>query len=1024
MQRLSQRREDLVTSAVNQFFEHIEEKYRGLQAAFVTPQVKEGLNTVLIAENVLPKLNELKADGRMSEADSVEYLGLLRAKLAEGYLDWSAAVEKKEAAEKRRKRLECLHRQSRHSLEGISSVIESKGNEAADVYYDRIFEVLLREAAKEEIERWRDALCTLVGPDLQGAIAQSSKQSVYPARSDWGGGHETEKDILDLREVPIGDVNKLNGLVRWPVVKRFAEQSGLIPENIFLRVERIIIERLFHEQLFPGGRESWEGTAASYKIGALQNPEALPLLLKQIEAFGTGHTNDAVVYAMESLLSESNPDHLQQVLQSLPENKRILLETLANEHSYMTRFGRCNARYVTCVLLKDGDFTLAKEQLTRILENGGSFGDQQLKDFYLGSREFGPEASAELLQKREEVEQVIIQSKLSFWTQAADKLLAALVHPGNGDSVAFPKRIAKEGLGVSDEAMIGVLDQIFSTKTFKGSGFEREAFLDGLLVLNAKEDGAAVLETLLGVYRGAKNDPSRMRRIFQLLSTLDAFGEYAFVVPSSQHVDQIRSDIAGLEEQLPQTKEKSGRKKTKDAIETLKVELQNVTGLKGIEDAMTKKVVEVACRRLELPQKFHEKIEGNLEEFLRSGLFEIVPTLAGKYDKENRTDVSNLLRTVTEHIIEGDFNAWRYTHEQTAIQLAGLTEEQKKFWRETLEPITIDISLSDDEESRRADELRATKDILRNAKEHILVEQPHFDFSRDRARMLSIQVDGLTERIKSCTSDDEKRSLVVEKRRVQAETTLLSGFLEIEEATTASFTRDRICAQARALCNCLTTLTLPLAELDIQQIEKIFTVGDIRAISAYESDDPMTLLKVGVEPQETCQSWRNGGYNHCLLAYVADSNKKVLNVADGEGRIVARSMIKLTKQRDLHDFSSETERRTLLIEKPYSLLPNAEVYRAFIRVLLKKAQGLDASITFRGDGMDPQTLEIFEEEAATCGYGRREGTFELFIPQSLNRFEYSDALGGEITSFDRYQELPGVTFERLKTESGLLHGEE
>ena len=136
-----------------------------------------------------------------------------------------------------------------------------------------------------------------------------------------------------------------------------------------------------------------------------------------------------------------------------------------------------------------------------------------------------------------------------------------------------------------------------------------------------------------------------------------------------------------------------------------------------------------------------------------------------------------------------------------------------------------------------------------------------------------------------------------------------------------------------------------------------------------------------------------------------------MNVADWEGRIVARSIIKLTNQRGENDFESKTQRKTLLVEKPYSLLPNSEVYRAFVRVLLTKAQGLDASVTF-GKGFDESTLKLFEEEARSFGYAMNEGKLDVFIPHSLNKYEYSDTLGGKISWFDRYQSLDAVTFEK------------
>jgi hypothetical protein len=44
----------------------------------------------------------------------------------------------------------------------------------------------------------------------------------------------------------------------------------------------------------------------------------------------------------------------------------------------------------------------------------------------------------------------------------------------------------------------------------------------------------------------------------------------------------------------------------------------------------------------------------------------------------------------------------------------------------------------------------------------------------------------------------------------------------------------------------------------------------------------------------------------------------------------------------------------------------------------------------------------------------REGRLDVFIPHSLNKYEYSDTLGGKISGFDRYQQLEAVTFEKLK----------
>jgi hypothetical protein len=1007
------KRQGLALNAAEKLFSNVLERYEQVKEELTSSAVKRELNDDLIAKKILPELGRLQSEKKISKEDAEEYIALLKVKLAEGnFSNWNDPLEKTEVFEERRNRLNELDKKSHYKLLDLGRRINSEGNEAADKYYDKIFDFLLRESAKENIEKIRDSLGGSLSPELQAKIEEITERVIYPY-SDWRAPIEEREAVLDIKKIPSYDFEQLDGLERWQVVKDFSENSGVISKEVFSQVEKMIIQRLFDEKLFPGGRESWDGTAAAGKMEKIGNPEALPLMLRHIEASGSGHTNNAVVYIMERLLKESNPVELKKVLDSLPKKKKILLEILADENSYMSRFSKATTRYSTCTLLQNGDLTVAKEQLTKILDESGELDENKLGGFYFGQVEDEIETLEPLLKERSEVEKVIIDSKLGIWTQSADKLLAALVNPRNGESSSFPKRIAREGLNVSDEKILAVLDKIFEVKTFKKSGFEREAFLDGLVLLNSKENGKAVLETVLSAYSGARNDPARIRRIFQFLSTLDGLGEYGFVMPDKSKTDNLSQEIADLQNRYQKIQNKAERKKIKNRIEALNFDLQNLAGLKGIEDVMTQKVVEAVCRRIGLPQEYKDKIKNNLEDLLKNGVLEIIPSLAGRYEGKDEVDVQNLLKTITSHIIDDDFKSWRYGHEASEAQLAGLTEEQKEFWKETLEPVTIDIELPKDELNKREEELKAAQGIIKNAKEHILDFQPNFEFSKERVQMLAFKISELAEGVKLTTSDNEKKRLVLEKRAAQAERALIDGFLGIENASPRSFTKEKILDQARELREKITELNFPLAGLDMEQIEKIFTVGDVKSVTAFESDDALTLLRVGVEPQETCQSWRSGGFNECLLAYVADSNKKVINVADGNGKIVARSIVKLTNQRDQNDFESKTERKTLLVEKPYSLLLKSEVYRVFVRMLLMKAQALEASITF-GRDFDEDTIQIFAEEARQVGYKMNKADLDVFIPRSLNKYEYSDILGGKISWFDRYQHLKAVTFENQK----------
>ena len=64
---------------------------------------------------------------------------------------------------------------------------------------------------------------------------------------------------------------------------------------------------------------------------------------------------------------------------------------------------------------------------------------------------------------------------------------------------------------------------------------------------------------------------------------------------------------------------------------------------------------------------------------------------------------------------------------------------------------------------------------------------------------------------------------------------------------------------------------------------------------------------------------------------------------------------------------------------------------------------------------------MFEEEARAFGYVMNQGLLDVFIPPSLNKYEYSDTFRGDneddgkIGKFNTYQQLKVVTFEKSKT---------
>ena len=400
---------------------------------------------------------------------------------------------------------------------------------------------------------------------------------------------------------------------------------------------------------------------------------------------------------------------------------------------------------------------------------------------------------------------------------------------------------------------------------------------------------------------------------------------------------------------------------------------------------------------------------------MKSGLLEIVPALGSRYDSLNEGDdrLKALLRRITTHIIDGDFKEWKYTHEKSEKQLEDLSDEQKKAWIENLESEQIEIEVTKEESQKREEELKTAQEIIKKAKGHILEARTDLDFSRTNLRELKLEIKDLTDKIKIEKDEKEKRRLIEKKRELELDAVLIEGVLEIEEATPESFSQDKILSQANMLREKIIKLSIPQADVDLEQIAKIFTVGEIKSVRAQETDDPISLLKVGTEPQETCQSWRQGGYNQCLLAYVVDSNKKLVNVFDDSGRIIFRSIMKLTSQKEIEDYEDKTKKPVLFVETPYTLSSDIEVYRAWIRLVLVKADSLGIQVNIEGN-TNEEFIKMYKEEAKKHGYSMEEKDVEVFIPESLNKHEYADRLGGSIRYFNNYHRTKSIIFKKDK----------
>ncbi len=757
----------------------------------------------------------------------------------------------------------------------------------------------------------------------------------------------------------------------WEAINPTPEQTRALYDVVHIK---------FLQDLFNGRAESWDGTSASHCFYLMRDPRAIPHLIEYLRRFPGGHTSNSVAYTIDKIAQ--NPltqEDLHKVIEaSSPLDKRIITEWLLNRDSIYQQFDG----YIKSDLLSQAPKYLALEKMTQI---AATIGKQQGVDlnrgelhafFFAEGWADTPKVQSLLLQKIESVAPVVAASGVADWRIYTPVIFKALVHPENGNYAWFPEIVAREGLKL-DEASIAKLRGLYNTRDLKVGIMARNAMSEGLLMLTGKENGREIAESVLGFVTGAREDSARVREAFRLLQTLDGLGEFSY------------DPKANFQE--------------------------TIADLKG-------KVVSVVAEKMELGEDEKALVSEKLPYLVESNVVEIIPSLLSQMRQTSHSSEEGLVREIGRHIIFGDFKAWREGLEVSKEQLDILAEDKRKAWTESVPEVVLSVQAQKGAEARQA-VVEAIKRIVGEARAHVQ-DIYKVNFSPDRARQLGEMQKTLVGEIKASTSENEKKELGMKKRSIDAELRLIEGFVQLGSASPDSLKPQdilSIVAKTKSAMGVLSGLEQPMRDLD--QIEKVFTtqakLETVAVLRAYDSDDPVALLKAGIEPRETCQSWRGGAYNYCLPAYVVDANKRVFNVENERGEVLGRAMAKLT-----HIQTTEGQKQpAILLEPVYTASETPDIYRAIIRLALEKAEAIGAVLVVGSEivvatGADSsKTVSLLPQEAAKAGFNSDKRTVSVYLPPSNNSNEYSDTLGGLISWFGGYHDLNAVI---LSKQTGTL----
>ncbi|MBI4433349.1 hypothetical protein HY632_01100 [Candidatus Uhrbacteria bacterium] len=362
-------------------------------------------------------------------------------------------------------------------------------------------------------------------------------------------------------------------------------------------------------------------------------------------------------------------------------------------------------------------------------------------------------------------------------------------------------------------------------------------------------------------------------------------------------------------------------------------------------------------------------------------VLEIVLRLTSVYATHAK-DALPVLARIVEAIMDGKFSVWRYSHDAAPVQLKAIQAHPE--WQQGT---TVYRMLGDAE--RCTETLRAVA-LLQPVAAAVFACEYHTEWNPDLGGKLEEQIFAIEEQFRDgggpsgnrrALADQAKRLRMMYRAARCIELFVLEPPL-IDHARSAW--REHLGQPwAAPFHDCCTQAIAILDQPELRAMQ---------CVTVTETDDLLDLLQVGVTPTLTCQRWtEHTKYNHCLLAYVADPNKKLWQLTSRSGEVIGRVVVRLLPFK---------RSALLLMEPPYSTRWSddharvllGEVFRKAIR--LARAVGKPIAVGYVGVPRWGEWGKIFEEMAKHAGVKPVTANFQPKLPESFNIAEYSDSLGG------------------------------
>ncbi len=385
---------------------------------------------------------------------------------------------------------------------------------------------------------------------------------------------------------------------------------------------------------------------------------------------------------------------------------------------------------------------------------------------------------------------------------------------------------------------------------------------------------------------------------------------------------------------------------------------------------------------LGLSEEHKRRVAEEPQRVQSGNLLTMISTYGGVLLSSHKDGIP-LLREITEHVIDGDFQEWRYGHDKASLQLACL-ENAVAAWRgnaqserligdiNTLQPRIAALAIL-------AEELR---DLYKAATGTDKVEE---DLVSVGERLHEIE-----KLFKSGESID-KKALGIERQKLAARYDTLHTLVCLLNPNPESFL-----TLEREIDRAIGRTPYEEMKLIFGEAKKIVNAPEVKnleRVTVLETDSPERLFDIGRTPVQSCQRWNElTSYNKCLLAYIADANKKLYQVLDEDGNVIIRSVVRL--------LPFDKESPMLFVERPYAKRWTRDYGRVLFAQIAQRALEINEAL---GEPIavatnDPRIEEIMDDFVKQYDSKLHKKKYSRKLPESKNQFEYSDSFGGLLES--------------------------